>query len=115
VGLATADVYRQVEVPAQPDTGAAIRRAVAGGNVEEIGRLLHNRLQPAAERLCPEVAHYRRVLEGLRPAGQAMSGSGSTLFALCRSQPQARRIARALSHGSDEAKGPKVYLVRSCY
>jgi 4-diphosphocytidyl-2-C-methyl-D-erythritol kinase len=115
VGLATADVYRQVTIPDQPETGAAIRRAVVRGEVEEIGRRLHNRLQFAAERICPQVAHYWEVLQGLGPAGQAMSGSGSALFALCRSQAEARRIARALSYGSEEERSPKVYLVRSCY
>ncbi|HYT90411.1 MAG TPA: hypothetical protein VEL76_17025, partial [Gemmataceae bacterium] len=98
------------------------------------GRRLHNRLQPAAERLCPEVARYLRILEGFRPAGQAMSGSGSTLFAICRSHRDAVRIAHELRHapapsplplspagerGKGEGAGdgstpPKVFLVRSC-
>ena len=60
-------------------------RRLAAGDVEEIGRRLHNRLQPAAERLCPAVARAgSQRLAALRAGGQLMSGSGSTLFALCR-------------------------------
>src|SRR6516164_6376086 len=49
VGLSTADVFRGVTVPTEPRSGAAIRQAAAAGDVRELGRQLHNRLQPAAE------------------------------------------------------------------
>src|SRR5262249_61466141 len=72
VGLSTAAVYRGVTVPEQPQSGEEIRAAAAAGDVEEIGRRLHNRLQPVAEQLCPEVAElYSRLVE-LGPAGQLM-------------------------------------------
>src|SRR5205823_3135077 len=100
VGLATADVYRGVTVPGQPEKGEEIRRAVAEGNVEAIGRRLHNRLQPVAERLCPVVALVRDWLRNLGPAGAIMSGSGTSLFALCRDADEALRIARGL-RGTD--------------
>ena len=35
-------------------------------------------------------------LAGLGPAGQLMSGSGSTVFALCRDAGEALSLARAL-------------------
>jgi 4-diphosphocytidyl-2-C-methyl-D-erythritol kinase len=126
VGLSTADVYRGVTVPDQPLTGVEIRQAAADGNVEELGRRLHNRLQPVAERLCPTIARYRARLEQLHPAGQLMSGSGSSLFALCRDHRQAQRIARELRTGPEEdssdpqvedgskPKRWKLFIVRSC-
>jgi 4-diphosphocytidyl-2-C-methyl-D-erythritol kinase len=114
VGLATADVYRGVTVPDQPRAGAAMRQAVGEGNVEAISRELHNRLQPVAERLCPAVAAVRQRLERLRPAGQLMSGSGSSLFALCRDRTEALRIARGLRQGAEEGASLKVYRVLSC-
>src|SRR5438105_5682461 len=43
IGLAPADVYRGVAVPQTPVTGEAIRRAAAEGDIEELGRWLHNR------------------------------------------------------------------------
>jgi 4-diphosphocytidyl-2-C-methyl-D-erythritol kinase len=120
-GLSTADVYRQVAVPAEPLAGTEVCAAAAVGDIAELGRQLHNRLQPAAERLCPEVAAWHAWLRQLGPAGQLMSGSGSSLFALCRDQREALRIARGLRDGRRErfpcgppSRGFVETIVRSC-
>jgi 4-diphosphocytidyl-2-C-methyl-D-erythritol kinase len=113
-GLSTAEVYRRVKVPEQPQTGVALRQAVAEGAVEKLGGLLHNRLQPAALELRPELAGYLSRLAELAPAGQAMSGSGSCLFALCRDFREAVRLARRLRNRSEEGMNPRVFIVRSC-
>jgi 4-diphosphocytidyl-2-C-methyl-D-erythritol kinase len=110
-GLSTADVYRAVTVPEHPQKGEEIRQALAKGNVEEVGRRLHNRLQPVAERLCPEVADGFSLLKAQGPAGQLMSGSGTTLFALCRDTGEAARILQGLR--SQQGLG-RAHLVRSC-
>jgi 4-diphosphocytidyl-2-C-methyl-D-erythritol kinase len=114
VGLSTADVFRGLTVPTEPRSGAAVRQAAAEGDVSELGRQLHNRLQPAAERLCPVVADLSTRLAGLGPAGQLMTGSGSTVFALCRSPGEALSVARALNSARDELGGARVFVVRSC-
>jgi 4-diphosphocytidyl-2-C-methyl-D-erythritol kinase len=114
VGLSTAEVFRGVTVPTEPRSGAAIRQAAAVGDVEELGRQLHNRLQPAAERLCPDVAGLCARLSSLGPAGQLMTGSGSTVFALCRQPGEALSLARALNSARDELDGARVFVVRSC-
>jgi 4-diphosphocytidyl-2-C-methyl-D-erythritol kinase len=114
VGLSTAAVYSGVTVPDSSQRGEEIRRAVSAGNVEEIGRRLHNRLQEAAEKLCPAVRDLRIRVEGLKPAGQLMSGSGPCVFALCRDRGEALRIARLLRHGPDGEAGPSVFVVQSC-
>ncbi len=88
-------------------------RLLAAGDVEAIGRLLHNRLQDAAAAVRPEVADYQRRLETMNPAGARMSGSGSTLFALARNRPDAVRIADELRQGPDKRLAPSVFLVRS--
>ena len=113
-GVATADVYRGVTVPEHPQDGEVIRRALTEGNIEALGRGLHNRLEPVAEQLCPVVADLRARLERLGPAGQRMSGSGSSVFALCRDHAEALRIAREIRHGLDEGVRVQVYVVRSC-
>ena len=95
-GMATAAVYKKVVVPASPVAGDAIRRAISKGEVDNICRLLHNRLQLAAEALEPRIAEYAAMLAELTPAGSLMSGSGSTLFALCRSAVEAERVAASL-------------------
>jgi 4-diphosphocytidyl-2-C-methyl-D-erythritol kinase len=114
VGLSTADVFRGMTVPTEPRSGAAVRQAAAAGDVRELGRQLHNRLQPAAERLCPAVTDRFAQLAGLGPAGQLMTGSGSTVFALCRNAGEALSIARALHSARDELGGARVFVVRSC-
>jgi 4-diphosphocytidyl-2-C-methyl-D-erythritol kinase len=95
-GMATASVYKNVVVPPTPVSGDAIRQAVQKGDVDYIGQLLHNRLQLAAEKLDPRIAEYARMLVETKPAGCLMSGSGSTLFALCRSADEAGRVAASL-------------------
>ena len=113
VGLSTAAVYRNVAIPAVPQTGDAIRQAVRDGKVEALAGLLHNRLEEPGQRLCPAVADLRRRLQDLGPAGVLMSGSGTSVFALCRDRLEARRIAHELRHGPEENR-PNVFLVRSC-
>jgi 4-diphosphocytidyl-2-C-methyl-D-erythritol kinase len=121
VGLATAEVYRGVAVPERPETGDEMRRAFAAGDVEEIGRRLHNRLQDVAEQLRPEIADGLGRLKAQGPAGQMMSGSGTCLFALCRDAGEAQRVARGLTGSRDSTAAGlvaggdfQVYLVRSC-
>jgi 4-diphosphocytidyl-2-C-methyl-D-erythritol kinase len=113
-GLSTAEVFRHVDVPAEPLAGDDVREALRAGDVETLGRRLHNRLGPAAERLCPAVAGLRRRLAGLGPAGERMSGSGTAVFALCRGPLEALRIARALRPAREEPGGVRVSVVRSC-
>ena len=95
-GMATPAVYNRVVVPQTPASGDAIKEALAKGDVDYIGRLLHNRLQQAAESLDPRIAEYAAMLKETNPAGCLMSGSGSTLFALCRSADEAGHVAANL-------------------
>jgi 4-diphosphocytidyl-2-C-methyl-D-erythritol kinase len=104
VGLSTADVFRRVKVPADPASGTRLREAVSRGDVEAIGRSLHNRLQDPAEQLCPEVAGLRQALSAANPAGCLMTGSGTTVYALCRDRDDAIRVARTM--GAEVADSP---------
>jgi 4-diphosphocytidyl-2-C-methyl-D-erythritol kinase len=120
-GLATADVYEGAIVPAKPQTAEPMRTALLEGSIANIGAAMHNRLQPAAEKLCPEVAALRQVMEKLAPPGHVMSGSGSSYVALCRSRADARALARQVPrlYGSPETgpvgdRGLKLFVVRSC-
>ena len=83
----------------------------AGGDVEGIGRCLHNRLQEAAEKIRPEVADYQRCLQQCKPAGARMSGSGSTLFALARDREEGSSDRPRTKQTVE--KGGVVFLVRS--
>jgi 4-diphosphocytidyl-2-C-methyl-D-erythritol kinase len=114
VGLSTAEVFRNLTVPVEPQSGREVREAARQGDVEVLGRHLFNRLQPVAQRLCPAVADATERLARLGPAGQLMSGSGSTVFALCRDPGEALRLTRSLDRAREAQAGERVYCVRSC-
>jgi 4-diphosphocytidyl-2-C-methyl-D-erythritol kinase len=114
LGISTAEVYRGVTVPQRPQTGEEIRQAVVDGDVDEVGRRLHNRLQPVAETLCPALATYENRLAALNPVGWLMSGSGSSFFALCRNSREAQAIAQGLLARPEEGMNSRVFIVRSC-
>jgi 4-diphosphocytidyl-2-C-methyl-D-erythritol kinase len=95
-GLSTAAVYKNVVVPPSPVSADMLRLALSKGDVDSIGRLMHNRLQLAAERIEPRVADFAKLLAECSPAGSLMSGSGSTMYALCRSAEDAERLAVSL-------------------
>jgi 4-diphosphocytidyl-2-C-methyl-D-erythritol kinase len=110
-----------VTIHERPESGDEIRQAAADGNLEEIGRRMHNRLQSAAEQLSPPIAVWQRRLAQLGAAGQMMSGSGTSLFVLCRDHAEALRVARLLRAADEEAPtgtdtgGARMYVVQSCF
>jgi 4-diphosphocytidyl-2-C-methyl-D-erythritol kinase len=114
-GMSTALVYQNLTVPERPLTGDTMLQAVRAGDIDGIGGHLHNRLQPVAEELCPELANIKSQLMTLQPAGCLMSGSGSTYFALCRDQREAQRIEAGLrTEHKEEGMNARVFIVRSC-
>jgi 4-diphosphocytidyl-2-C-methyl-D-erythritol kinase len=109
-GLATAAVYRACRPADEPWPLAPLVEALRKGDGGSAGRLLWNRLQPAAEGLSPWIGRLREVFAGLDCLGHGMSGSGTSYFGLCRHARHARRVARRL-----EALGVgSVFAVRSC-
>jgi 4-diphosphocytidyl-2-C-methyl-D-erythritol kinase len=113
-GLATADVYRRLEVPASPRAGDAARAAVRAGDPQAVGRALFNRLEGPAFVLSPLVDRVRSRLAGLAPCGALMSGSGSAVFAPCRSRAEATRVAAAFRAARPPAEPEsRVLVVRS--
>lgn len=114
IGLSTAAVYRQATVPEAPVRGEAIQKAVRTGNRAELARHLFNRLEQPACAVAPEVAAVTKRLRSLNPLGCLLSGSGSSVFAVCRNRAEAARIARQFL--SDESAGKpaaRVFAVRS--
>ena len=103
--------------PKRGGAGGGVLQALADGDVEAIARCLHNRLEGPAMRLSPSVAEWLRRLRNTGAAGCLMSGSGSSLFALCRDGGEALRVADAI-RADDPAKNEfartRVFLVRSC-
>lgn len=116
VGLATADVFRRLTVPAAPADGAAARAAFRSGDAAALGRALFNRLQGPAFELAPLVQTVYSRLTSLSPAGCLMSGSGSAVFAVCRDRADSLRVAAAFRAATppDEPES-RIHVVRSLH
>lgn len=113
-GLSTAEVYRNVKLPPAPTPGDAMRAALARGDLVALGRLMHNRLQPAAFALQPSANMVWEALLVQSPLGAMLSGSGSSVFALARDRADAERIAREAGRVLETSvPGCRVFVVRS--
>jgi 4-diphosphocytidyl-2-C-methyl-D-erythritol kinase len=109
-GLSTAAVYARCQPARRPRRLAGLVDALFSGDVGRTGRLLFNRLRPAAEALSPWIARLQRQLAKEDCLGHEMSGSGTCCFGLCRHARHARRVAARL-----RANGVgSVFAVRSC-
>lgn len=113
VALSTAAVYRQANVPTERKSSEKMRAAYANGDIAGIGTELFNRLSQPAERLCPLVKQLREAIVRHAPLGCLMSGSGSTLFALCSDESAAQRLAAQLRTEFATDPKPRVFVVRS--
>lgn len=108
VGLSTAEVYGNVQVPEQPrsvDTFVESLRGSAG----QINTQTYNALESAANNLTPWIDRLRGEFTRVGCRNHALSGSGSSYFGIYSHARQARRAARQL-----RARGlGGVYAVRS--
>ncbi|MDX1946226.1 MAG: 4-(cytidine 5'-diphospho)-2-C-methyl-D-erythritol kinase [Pirellulaceae bacterium] len=96
VGLATPEVFRHCRPADEPVPAAPLCRALATGQVAEVGKNLHNRLEEFAARLTPWIGRLRNEFARQGTLGHQMTGSGSSYFGLCHSARQARRVASRL-------------------
>ncbi|OWK35990.1 4-(cytidine 5'-diphospho)-2-C-methyl-D-erythritol kinase [Fimbriiglobus ruber] len=114
VGLSTAEVYKRVTVPARPVNGDAVRAALRAGDAQAAARGLHNRLQEPAFAAAPVVESTYHRLAACGPLGCLLSGSGSSLFAVCRDGADAVRVATEFRVGAPPNElSSQVFVVRS--
>jgi 4-diphosphocytidyl-2-C-methyl-D-erythritol kinase len=95
-----------VESGAEPDDVLAALRI---RDPRELGKALHNDLEPAAFDLRPELADAKARLIDAGALGAVLSGSGPTLLALCESQREAVALARTIAprfHAVTAARAP---------
>jgi 4-diphosphocytidyl-2-C-methyl-D-erythritol kinase len=114
MGLSTPAVFQALTVPTRPREGTLALEAYQAGNQTALAAGLFNRLEEPALVLCPALARLRQLLADLDPAGVLMSGSGTTVFALCRGPSEAHRMARALESVREGGDLARVCVVRSC-
>jgi len=95
--LITREVYRWAEgvSPRRAHGLARLAAALAGGNAEAVGALLHNDLEGIVALRYPEVGEIRKILQHAGARGVVMSGSGPTMLALAASQSHAAALAAA--------------------
>lgn len=109
-GLSTAAVYGACRPATQARQVQPLLDALRRGDLQQTGRQLWNRLQPAAEGLSPWIKRLHQEFCSQDCLGHGMSGSGSSYFGVYRHARHARRSARRLY-----AKGlGAVFAVRSC-
>ncbi len=109
-GLGTAAVYRSCRPAERPRSVEPLVQAMRSGDMRGVGSSLCNRLEPAAERLSPWIGRLRQEMGYMDVWGQAMSGSGSSYFGLCRHALHAQAVKRRLQARSLGS----VFAVRSC-
>lgn len=100
VGLSTAAVYKACRPAATPLHAAALVAAAERGDVFEVGRRLHNRLQPAAASLTPWIDRLRKEFGAVDVIAHQLTGSGTAYFGLCRHRRHALRVAARLRQRS---------------
>ncbi len=92
--ISTRAVYQAFGLTAPGPDVKLLLRALKGGPSFEVRELLFNGLEPTVEALYPEIRHVKAVVQ--TPGGlvrPCVSGSGSTVFAVCDSEAQARTAA----------------------
>jgi 4-diphosphocytidyl-2-C-methyl-D-erythritol kinase len=93
VGCPTAEVYKRTVLPSIRRNGQEALDALERGDPEKLAAGMFNRLQDATFLLAPEVRdRYDRLIRS-NPLGVQVTGSGSTVFAVCRDRAEAIRIA----------------------
>jgi len=109
VGLSTAEVYRNCRVPSLPRSIEPLLEALTSGTLSQLGLLLFNRLEETASTLCPWVGWLREKFLYWGCVGVGMTGSGTSVFALCEHAAHARMVASRVRAGGL----PFVVAVRS--
>ena len=105
-GCPTPQVYRALApfLPAAPRTAEPLIAALRGGDPAAIAAELFNRLAQPAFAEFPRLVELDaslRARDGVRTT--LLSGSGSTLVALCESAPAAARLAASLEADGQRA------------
>lgn len=114
-GLSTAAVYKAC-VPDSARAGEAMElsAALARGDLASAIPLMHNALEPAARALSPDIDSLLADITRAGGLTPRLTGSGSACFTLCRTLPEANRIAARLRGIEDDgvARWPAVFAVR---
>ena len=94
--IPTKEVYRAFKLTGPAPDVAPLLHELQAQKISKIRELLFNVLEPAVETLYPEIRRVKGELEQAGVARPMVSGSGSTVFALCDSQDEAESAAQRI-------------------
>ncbi len=98
--LTAAEVYRSFDELGGPERRPGRRtvemiQALHSGDFQRIAAALYNDLEPAAQRLLPDIAVVQEALRKAGALGCLVAGSGPTVFGLAADEAHAEAIAEA--------------------
>lgn len=94
--IPTQEVYSALVPPSRNPDIAPILQALSSGQAPRVRSFLYNALEPTVEQLYPKIRRVKSEMESAGLEKPMVSGSGSTVFALCDSEAQARSSAEVL-------------------
>lgn len=114
VSVSTKEVYgglRLSELPpeAHPDIDG-MAAAIGAGDLDGVIARLKNILETVTIPAHPEIARIKEIMAANGADGVLMSGSGPTVFAICRELSAAERVLDAVQTAEDGKLAPQTYL-----
>jgi len=102
--LSTAAVYGAYSENRQAPPVAEVVDALQSRELEALGAALHNDLETAAIGLRPDLMEKRIAVREAGALGALVSGSGPTVFGLCRDEAHAREVGQVVAAGFDRVE-----------
>ena len=96
--LSTPEIFKgsRFDLTAPRPSIKITQHALSNGSLSELASGLYNDLEPEAIRRCPVIGTIQTTLTQLGCLATRMSGSGPSVFGLCRNLEQAKQIAHTL-------------------
>lgn len=104
VGVPTAEIYRAIDavpIPQHPQTEQMLD-ALEQGDLQKIGSLLYNVMEPITAGKHPVITEIRQTMLEHGALGACMSGSGSAVFGLYPDRNSAEEVYQLLSASFEE-------------
>ncbi len=94
--IPTQAVYKAFRLTSPEKTPAPLLAALRSGDISTLRDLLYNALEPVVEGLYPAVLQVKSEMRSAGLKNPMVSGSGSTVFALCELKEEAEGAAKHL-------------------
>jgi 4-diphosphocytidyl-2-C-methyl-D-erythritol kinase len=115
--LSTREVFQggAWRLTAAKPSSTMVLHALRNGSLSELAEGLWNDLEPEAIRRCPRISLIQSTLRRLGCLAVRVSGSGPSVYGLCRDRAQAQHIAARLRTGEAPAarRAWRVEIVRT--